>query len=202
LADDEIDLAEIFPAAWREVFAKGFFETFFNGFFFATGFPARFDARPDVADADFFFAGFFAAAFAFDGLAERNFGARDLSVGRFRAGFAFRLALARDFFMGFEAFLAMVVLLLGRDSLASAPLVWILPRLGRFGKTSNYNMRLTGSAWGAATELVAGQLQLTSTFGLFHREIHRWSAARFGVIAAFSCVQPIPVDSFDKLGFQ
>jgi hypothetical protein len=30
--------------------------------------------------------------------------------------------LGRDFFTGFKAFLAMVVLLLGRDSLASAPL--------------------------------------------------------------------------------
>jgi hypothetical protein len=120
LADDEVDLAEFFPAAWLEVFPEGLFETFFNGFFFATGFTARFDERPDFADADFLFA----AVFAFDGLAKRRFSARDLSVGRFRAGFergfAFRLAfaldLARDFFTGFEAFLAMVVLLLGRGS--------------------------------------------------------------------------------------
>jgi hypothetical protein len=134
-------LAGVFPVAWVGVFPEVFFETFCNGFFLTTGFAARldgdfFEERPDLADAVFFFAGFFAGFFAavlaFDGLAERRFGARDfardfardLGVGRFRAGFergfAFRLAfaldLARDFFTGFEAFLAMVVLLLGRGS--------------------------------------------------------------------------------------
>jgi hypothetical protein len=122
LADAEIGLAEVFP--------ESFFETFVKGFFLATDFAARldgdFDERPDLAGADFFFAGFFIAVFAFGRL-----GARDLGVRRFRAGFergfALRLAfvfdLGRDFFTGFKAFLAMVVLLLGRDSLlASAPL--------------------------------------------------------------------------------
>jgi hypothetical protein len=120
LADDETDLAAIFPAA-----PEGFFESFLSGCFLATGFAVRldgdfFDERPDWADAGFFFAGLFAAAFAFDGLAERRFGERELSVGRFRAGFALRLGfaldLARDFFTGLEGFLAMVVLPLGRDS--------------------------------------------------------------------------------------
>jgi hypothetical protein len=129
LADAEIGLAEVFPAAWLPVFPESFFETFFKGFFLATDFAARldgdFDERPDLTGADFFFAGFFIAVFPFG-----RFGARDLGVGRFRAGFergfALRLAfvfdLGRDFFTGFKAFLAMVVLLLGRDSLASAPL--------------------------------------------------------------------------------
>ena len=127
-ADAEIGLAELFPAAWLEVFPESFFETFFKGFFLATDFAARldgdFDERPDLAGAEFFFAGFFA------GFVFVRFGARDLGVGRFRAGFergfalrlAFVLDLGRDFFTGFKAFLAMVVLLLGRDSLASAPL--------------------------------------------------------------------------------
>ena len=137
MADDEIGLAECLPTAWLEVFLEVFFGTFFNGFFLATGFAARLDGdffgeRLDLADAGFFLAGFFAAFFAtdlaFDGLPERRFGAldfaRDLGVGRLRAGFergfalrlAFALDLARDFFTDFEAFLAMVVLLLGRDS--------------------------------------------------------------------------------------
>jgi hypothetical protein len=125
-ADAEIGLAEVFPATRLEVFTEGFFETFFKDFL-AIGFAARLDGdeRPDLAGADFFFAGFFIAVFAFG-----RFGARDLGVGCFRAGFergfalrlAFVLDLGRDFFTGFKAFLAMVVLLLGRDSLASAPL--------------------------------------------------------------------------------
>jgi hypothetical protein len=114
-----------------EIFCNGFFfETFFKSFFLATGFPARldgdlFDAR-DFADAGFFLAGFFAglfaADFAFDGLPERRFGARDLGASFFRVGFerglALRLAFALDFFTGLEAFLAMVVLLLGCGSRA------------------------------------------------------------------------------------
>jgi hypothetical protein len=121
-------LAGVLPAAWAGVFPEVFFKTFGNGFFLATGFAARldgdfFEERPDLADVGFFFAGFFAADFAFDGLAER-FGARDLGVVRLRAGFdrgfalrlAFALDLGRDFFTGFEAFLAMVVLLLGCGS--------------------------------------------------------------------------------------
>ena len=93
---------------------------------FAARLDGDFDERPDLADADFFFAGFFIAVFAFS-----RFGARGLGVRRFRVGFergfalrlAFALDLGRDFFTGFKAFLAMVVLLLGRDSLASAPLL-------------------------------------------------------------------------------
>jgi hypothetical protein len=219
LADDEIGLAERLPAAWLEVFPEVFFRTFFNGFFLATGFAARLDGdffgeRLDLADAGFFLAGFFVTDLAFDGLPERRFGAcdfaRDLGVGRLRAGFergfalrlAFALDLARDFFTDFEAFLAMVVLLLRRDSRRAHRCFWILPRLGRLWKTSNYNMRLTGASSRATAELVAGQLQLTRTFGLFHGEIRSRPTARFGVIAAFSCIQPIPVHSFDKLGFQ
>jgi hypothetical protein len=130
-----IDRPEVFPAAWLEVFSEGFFETFFKGFFLATGRAARldgdfFDERPDLAGAGFFLAGFFDAVFAFVRFGKCRFGARDLGVGRLRAGFergfalrlAFVLDLGRDFFTGFRAFLAMVVLLLGRDSLASAPL--------------------------------------------------------------------------------
>jgi hypothetical protein len=128
-ADAEIGLAEVFPAAWLEVFPESFFETFFKGFFLATDFAARldgdFDEGPNLAGADLFFAGFLIAVFAFD-----RFGARDEGVRRFGAGFergfalrlAFVLDFGRDFFTGFKAFLAMVVLLLGRDSLASAPL--------------------------------------------------------------------------------
>jgi hypothetical protein len=116
-----------------EAFCNGFFfETFFKSFFLATGFPARLDGdffdERDLADAGFFladfFTGLFAADFAFDGLDDRRFGARDLGASFFRVGFerglALRLALAldlaRDFFTGFEAFLAMVVLLLGCGS--------------------------------------------------------------------------------------
>ena len=128
-ADAEIGLAEVFPAAWLEVFPESFFETFFKGFFLATDFAARldgdFDEGPDLAGADLFFAGFLIAVFAFD-----RFGVRDEGVRRFRAGFergfalrlAFVLDFGRDFFTGFKAFLAIVVLLLGRNSLASAPL--------------------------------------------------------------------------------
>jgi hypothetical protein len=128
LADAEIGLAAVFPATRLEVFTEGFFETFFKDFFLAMGFAARldgdFDERPDLAGADFFFAGFI-AVFTFS-----RFGARDLAVGCFRAGFergfalrlAFAFDLGCDFFTGFRAFLAMVVLLLGRDSLTSAPL--------------------------------------------------------------------------------
>jgi len=123
LADAEIGLAAVFPATRLEVFTEGFFETFFKDFFLAMGFAARldgdFDERPDLAGADFFFAGFFIVVFAFG-----RFGARDLAVAWFRAclerGFALRLAFALDlgcdFFTGFRAFLAMVVLLLGRNS--------------------------------------------------------------------------------------
>jgi hypothetical protein len=125
LADGDTGLAGVFPAAWAGVLPEIFFGTFASGFFLATGFAPRldgecFDERPDFADAGFFFAGFF-AVLAFDGLAER-FGARDLGVGRLRAGFergfalrlAFALDLGRDFFTGFETFLAMIVLLLRR----------------------------------------------------------------------------------------
>jgi hypothetical protein len=138
--DDDKGLAGAFPAACVETFPALFFGTFFNGFFFATGFATRldgdfFDVRPDLPDTGFFFAVFFAvffagffAVFAFDGLPERRFGARDLAVGRLRAGFergfvlrlAFALVLARDFFIGFEAFLAMVVLLVGARLLRRA----------------------------------------------------------------------------------
>jgi hypothetical protein len=139
--DDETGLPEVFPAAWLgvffgvflEAFCNGFFfETFFRSFFLATVFPARLDGdfldERDLADAGFFLAGFFtrlfAADFALDGLAERRFGARDFGASFFRVGFerglalrlAFALDLARDFFTGFEAFLAMVVLLLGCGS--------------------------------------------------------------------------------------
>jgi hypothetical protein len=139
--DDDTGLPEVFPAAWLGIFPAVFFETFCNGFFFgtffksfflATGFPARLDGdffdERDLADAGLFFTGFFtgffAADFAFDGLAERRLGARDLGASFLRVGFerglalrlAFALDLARDFFTGFEAFLAMVVLLLGCGS--------------------------------------------------------------------------------------
>jgi hypothetical protein len=125
-----IDLPEVFPVAWLEVFSEGFVETFFKGFFLATGRADFFDERTDLADAGFFLAGFFDAVFAFVRFGKCRFGARDLGVGRLRAGFergfalrlAFILDLGRDFFTGFRAFLAMVVLLFGRDSLASAPL--------------------------------------------------------------------------------
>ena len=140
------------PATRLEVFTKGFFEPLFKDFFLVMGFAARldgdFDERPDLAGADFFFAGFFIPVFAFG-----RFGARDLAVGCFRAGFergfalrlAFALDLGRDFFTGFKAFLAMVVLLLGCGSQGRAHRYFrILPRLGRLGKTSNYNMCLTG----------------------------------------------------------
>jgi hypothetical protein len=114
-----------------EIFCNGFFvEPFFKSFFLATAFPARLDGdffgERDLADAGFFLAVFFtdlfAADFAFDGLAERRFGACDLGATFFRVGFerglALRLALAlaRDFFTGLEAFLAMIVLLLGCGS--------------------------------------------------------------------------------------
>jgi hypothetical protein len=148
LADDDDKGLEVLPARCVGVFAEVFFGTFFNGFFLATGFAARlvsdfFAERPDLADAGFFFAGFFivffAAVLAFDGLPERRFGARDFGVGRLRAGFergfalrlAFALDLARDFFTGFEAFLAMVVLLFGVRLLRrSAPLFLDSPEIG------------------------------------------------------------------------
>ncbi len=73
-------LAGVLPAA--------FFASFGSGFFLATGFAARLDGecfgeRVDLATG-FFFAGFFGADFAFDGLAER-FGVRDFGAGRFAA---------------------------------------------------------------------------------------------------------------------
>jgi len=131
LADGGSTFAGVFPAA-AGVLPESFLATFGNGFFLTTGFVERrvgaldfFEPRPDLAGADFFFAGFFfagffAAVFPFDGLDER-FGARALGAVRLRAGFAcgfalrlaFALDLGRDFFTGFEAFLTMVVLLLG-----------------------------------------------------------------------------------------
>jgi hypothetical protein len=79
-----------------------------------------------------------AAGFALDGLPARRFGAPDLGVGRLRAGaergcalrLAFALDLARDFFTGFEAFLAMVVLLLGCSSYGERTAVPESPEIG------------------------------------------------------------------------
>jgi len=76
------------------------------------------EPRPDFADASFFFAGFFAAILDFEGFAGRDFCVPDFGAARLRAGverdFGLRpapaLDLGRDFFTGFGAFLAMVVL--------------------------------------------------------------------------------------------
>jgi len=146
---DEADtgLAGVFPVACVEAFVEVFLGTLVSEVFLATGFAPRldddfFDPRADPAEAGFFFAvffaGFLAEFFALDGLAERRFAAPDLGVGRLRAGaergcalrLAFALDLARDFFTGFEAFLAMVVLLLGCSSYGERTAVLESPEIG------------------------------------------------------------------------
>jgi hypothetical protein len=128
---DEADksLAGVFPATRADGLLT-FLATFAAGFLFATGFTPRrdgdfFAVRADVAKVDFFFAGFVAAAFGADGLPGR-FGARDAAAARWAAAFegalAFVFNFVRDLFAGFEAFMTMVVLLLGCHSSRDAPL--------------------------------------------------------------------------------
>jgi hypothetical protein len=137
-ADDvDTSLAGFFPAACVAVFIGALLGIFVTAVFRATGFAPRrdgdfLDERTDPADASFFFAvflaGFLAELFAFDGLLKERCAGRDLDIGRLRAdagrACALRLAVAldltRDLFTGFEAFLAMIVLLLGCSRLRRA----------------------------------------------------------------------------------
>ena len=96
--------------------------------------------------AFFFLSGLFTARLALTGLAVRRLLERapceEVLRTDFRAlGLRPALDLERDFFLGLDGFLAMVVL---RIELGAKRRARFLdsPEMGAFGKTSNYNMRL------------------------------------------------------------
>jgi hypothetical protein len=126
---------------------------------------------------------------------------RDFGGERLRAGSALRTAFALDLiFTGFEIFLTMVVLLLGRAPRRARRCTGFPRDWGDSGKLQIITCAYRASRFTA--DSVPGQSPLASTFRLFDGELRGGSPTGFGVVATLLCVQPIPLHSFDKFYFQ